>query len=290
MGLLSDTDETAKVLYYGHHGSGKTSNMAALAKLGKIWYIDAESGLKQRPLRALGIPTENIEVKRPRRYDEYEEVYWDLKEVLEKDKEPVIGLSLDSYTEFQAQMVGEARHRRVTKNIAKGKKDENIDPFFTDRDDYAKWTTQARDLTRMFRDLPIHVSMGALQRRDVSTGPLLLTPDLSEKFRNDLMGYVDMVCSTVIAESKYALDPEGIEYLGIFRNVKQFVGKDRFKCTPVVLSNPSMDRIVALLNDELDLKKDPAQKAYLKRMAEKGPQPNPPAAASNDEGVAADAD
>ena len=48
-------------LFYGDPGTGKTVDLASMARLGKITYIDAEKRLKAGVLRRLGIPVENID-------------------------------------------------------------------------------------------------------------------------------------------------------------------------------------------------------------------------------------
>lgn len=264
MGIKLDDETTfLNALYYGLPGSTKTTSMASLANVGPIVYVDFESGLKARALKNRGINTDNIIVERPQNYKQLEALYWDLKgQVEDGGPNAPIGVVFDSYTELQAMLVGEAVGNRVLKAEASGKTGEVADEFFTDRNDYGTWTAQARKLTRMFRDLPIHTAFGALLKTDVdaNSGVLTRVPQLTAAFRNDIMGYVDVICATVA-------NAEQDEYLGIFRTVRTYQGKDRLDFTPPVLATPTFDRLLALFNGELDLATDPAQVAYVTRVA-----------------------
>lgn len=273
MASLADQIDYLNALYIGPHGHGKTTAMARMAHLGKIVYVDYESGLKAGPLQRLGVPLEKIEVQRPKTYEQMEDLYWAVKGNLDDyepgDPERIVGMVFDSYTELQAMLVKASVMKRVNKELRKtetAQKDTLKDQFFTAQDDYGYWTNQARHLTRMFRDLECHIAFGTLQRRD-DDGHLV--PDLTEKIRNDIMGYVDMIAHMVITESPYVDNPDRIEYLGIMRGINQYSGKDRFGVTPVVLANPSFNRLVHLMNERLDLSTDPEQLAYDRRMAER---------------------
>src|SRR5690349_10249826 len=65
---LDDVVETTNTLLYGREGSGKTTAAARLANLfshlppgkGKILVINAEGGLKLRPLKNRGVDTSRI--------------------------------------------------------------------------------------------------------------------------------------------------------------------------------------------------------------------------------------
>lgn len=262
MGTKLD-DETVflNTLFYGQPGSGKTTAMAALANLGPIVYVDYESGLKARALKNRGIDTDNIVVERPQSYSQIEELYWTVKGQIEDESpEAPIGIVFDSYTEMQAMLVGEAVMNRVNKAEKSGATGEMADPFFTDRNDYGTWTAQARSLTRKFRDLPIHTAFGTLLKREVADDGVALVPQLTAAFRNDIMGFVDLICATINADGTY---------LGLFRPLRLYSGKDRLDFTPEVLANPHFDRLVNLFHGDLDLASDPAQLDYDKAAAAK---------------------
>lgn len=270
MTTLAEMQEYLKILYYGPAGTCKTTSLASLANLGRIVYFNAEGGLKATALRQFDIPLENIEVKNCNTYDEYEDEYWSIKGRLE-DGEPLIGVAFDSFTEIQAQLVDAAGQKRMVKEkkalTDKGKSPDTVDEWFTDRADYGEYTKQARKLIRMFRDLPCHVGVAALQKREVGDDGVTLVPQISPAFRADLVGYMDMVCCTIAAESDLVDDVDGIESLGIFRPVSFYRGKDRYRITPKVFARPTFDRLVSLLQGDLKLSEDTDQGIYNERMA-----------------------
>jgi hypothetical protein len=61
---------------------------------------------------------------------------------------------------------------------------------------------------------------------------------------NDIRGYVDIVVAT-----KVAVDGQ---YVGITKPRFGLMGKDRFGALPTTMVNPTMERIIAVINDELD--------------------------------------
>lgn len=267
-GSLFDQTDYAKVLFYGPQGTGKTTDLASLAHLGKTIVVNAEGGLKKKPLTQLGIPVQNIVPVKCADYNELDALYWQIKANLDDhepdDPERVAGLGFDSMTEITKILVGNAVERRVEKATKKNTAADSpiMDPFYTDRDDYGRMTQQARQLTRRFRDLDCHVAFTALEKRDSSSGELVLLPNLTPAFSSDLMGYVDMVIY------KAVVDVDGrSEFVGVTRPVGKYQGKDRYGVTPPVMAFPTMDRLIALINDKLDLSADSAQLAYAARMA-----------------------
>lgn len=262
---LADQTEYVKALLYGEQGTGKTTALASMARLGRVIYIDAESGLKSRPLRDLGVPVEDIEVYRPRAYDEYDKLYWDVKEELEDGlagklpagKKPIAGVVFDSFTEIQKSLIEQIVEKRVERKTKQGMES---DPFFTERDDYGRMTEQVRRLTRRFRDLPCHIGFGALQKREVESDGVVYLPALTPAFMTDLMGYVDIiVCHSVTHD--YGTP----EYVGVTKPIGKFRGKDRFNALPTTLANPTFDRLVELVNDDLDIATDDNQNEFLRR-------------------------
>lgn len=259
---LADQKEHVKALMYGEQGTGKTTALASMARLGRVAYIDAESGLKSRPLRNLGVPIANIEPHHPRSYDEIDALYWDLKDQLENANHtagPLVGIVFDSMTEIQKMLIEsvvEARGAKVSKSGME------IDPYSVLLDDYGKVTEMLRRMVRKFRDLPCHVGFGALQKREVDgkEGSIVYLPELMPKFANDLMGYVDVItCHATSA------DYGELEYLAVTKPLGKYRGKDRFGALPLTLANPTFDRIVGLVNDEIDIDKDEAQSTFLRR-------------------------
>lgn len=263
VGSLFDQEDYAKVLVYGPQGTGKTTDLAFLAHLGPLVYVNAEAGLKKLPLRKLGVPLTNIRPVKCKTYDELDALYWQLKLNLEDHEEGdprrITGLALDSYTELTQSLVENAVGERVARATKKGVTEGDlVDEFYTDRDQYGKMTSQMRALTRRFRDLPLHVGISALEKRVVDGDSVQMVPALTPAFTTSLLGYVDVVVYTTV------VDVGGRpEYLGVCRPVDKYLSaKDRFGVLPTVLAEPTMDRIIRLIHEDLDLDTDAAQNMY----------------------------
>lgn len=255
---LADQTDVVKVLYYGEQGTGKTLDLATLGLLGPVIFVNAEGGLKKRPLRTFGIPPENMWPEPATSYEQLEALYWNLRRDIEADKDGrPVGIVFDSLTEIITVLTEVQVMRRTQGAQMKADqlgivpKDIDVNPFKTHLDDYGVMTQQMRHLSRRFRDLPIHVGFSALSKRDVDvtageTGGDVVTyrPQLTPAFGNDIRGYVDIVVAT-----KVAVDGK---YVGITKPRFGLMGKDRFGALPTTMVNPTMERIIAVINDELD--------------------------------------
>lgn len=249
-GTLAEQQDFLKILYYGEPKSGKTTASAALAKLGRTIHIDAEAGLKGRPLVEHGIPIGNIEVHRGITVEELDALFWEVKGEIAAGDGPV-GLIWDSVSESSKKLLELTAAKGYAKAQALNKPREQYSTFV---EDYGSNTAEMRHLTRQFRDLECHVAFVALERRDVdeSDGTVKYGPDLTPRLAGDLLGYVDVICHTYTVET--AGEPE---YWGQFRNVGKYVGGDRFHALPPALINPSFDRVLAYISGDLDLDTDP---------------------------------
>lgn len=259
---LAEMPPYLRVLYYGTQKQGKSSAMAGAARLGRIIAIDFEGyGWLASPLRELGVPVENITVFKPRTFKEVEKVYWTVRGMLDEG-DNIQAVCIDHMTELESILVRDAANERLARKLVKGEKDsrlklapEEIDEYLTDISDYGKWTLQATKITRWFRDLPVHVAFGAHTRTEAGKK----VPDLAEKYRNILAGSVHMVCATHVQPS-----PDGISYVGTFRETNGWQGGDRLNVTKAMVVNPSFDRLILAGRGELDFNTDPAQLAFKK--------------------------
>lgn len=280
---MSERREVINTLYVGPQKHGKTSDMASLANLGPTAYILFDPGLKRKPLLDLGISVNNIEIFEPKGYDELEEVYWLLAADLTKDAHSWVGICVDSVSEMQSDYLEDSVVLRVEKEKKKSSQNiENLNPYWISRDDYGAWTMQARKLLTKFRDLPCHTAYSALEKREVTGHGAKLVPLVSPAFRSEFLGWPDVIAHKVMAENPLSPNPDGIEYLGIMRSVGMYCGGDRLHMTPKVMANPTMERLIGLLEGTLDLDNDPHQLAYLKRMAEKTGQAQPTISQTSD--------
>lgn len=261
---LSDTREPINILFYGDGGTGKTTDLAAMANLGKILIVNAESGVKASALRRNGIDVSNIEVfpgpGEEITFDALEGEWKRVREELNEDPEAYVGVAWDSVTEIYKALLDNEVAKAIKRAERKGVERE---PFFIAREDYGVMTEQVRSLVRKYRDLPCHFGVSALARREQDDdGSVTYQPAVTPALQNDLVGWMDIVCVTSVA----LVDGED-EFRGLFRPHSKFRGKDRLKIMPKWLVNPTFDRVAAYVEEELDSDSDPVMEAARERAA-----------------------
>jgi hypothetical protein len=262
---LSEEGEPINILWYGDGGSGKTTDLATMAKFGKVWIANAESGLKARALRSHGIPIENIEIfpdpeaGEEITFDGIEAEWLRIREALHEDPDAYVGVGWDSVTEIQQTLKDLEMVRGQTKAARRG---VERDPFTMDQDNWRTVNEQCRKLIRKFRDLPCHFGASALQRREQDNdGAVVYMPAVTPGLQNDLVGWVDVVChtETIVVDGEEA-------FVGLLRNLGKYRGKDRFRMTPRRLVDPTHERITAYINGELTLETDELMQDLKARM------------------------
>lgn len=247
-GLAEDTDYLS-VCYYGLEGSGKTTAVAAMAHLGNILLINAESGAKPRALRDRGIPVENIRVWPDQArgeafdYDGLEGLYHRLKSDLMRDPNSWVGVGADSITELVRMFINNERTVQYRRAVRRNKE---RDRWFTDRDDWNTVTTQVGELLRKFRYLPCHFAMSGLQRRDDSSG--LFGPSANPGVASDLPGFVDMLIHCDVQELR---DDGPDVFIGWSRTHDKYRAKDRYGVLPKALPDPHFHRLLSYVRGGL---------------------------------------
>lgn len=256
-----DTEEHLNVLYWGKEGSGKTIDIATATQLGRVLFINAEGGLKKRALQSHGVKTENLIVYprpgEPITYEGLLEVCFKIKSDLMDDPESWYLVAMDSITEIAQAFTDIASEDRMDKAQRRNAYwNPTIgDRMFTDLSDYGTSTKMVRKLIRMYRDLPVHFAMTALERRDVDedTSKVAYGPAVGPALQTALLGYVDVVlyCKAADEERPY------------FRAQSKKVGaaraKDRLGVLPKVLVDPTFPRLVAYNSGTLTEETDPVQ-------------------------------
>lgn len=235
---LDDVEEYVNAMYFGESGSGKTTAAAHMAKFGPVVYVNAEAGLKAKPLRRLGVPTANIRPYKVICYADLDKLYWQTKAQLEAEPGSVVGIVFDSTTEIQKTLIDSIVSERHAKRTKSGMED---DEFFTDRDEYGRMTEMMRRICRRFRDLPCHTAFVCLAKRDVDNDGVFYRPALTPAFAGDLMGYVDIAVYCGVGDGD---EDDRSRYTGITRPIGKFRGKDRYNAVPPVMANPTFDRLV----------------------------------------------
>jgi hypothetical protein len=253
---LNEQKTSVNILYYGEAKRGKTTALAGLARLGHVLYVDAESGLKSKPLAQHGIPVANIEPFRGVSFDKLYDLFLETLANLEKNQDYVAGVVLDSLTEIQKILLEQIANAEVNKAALAN---QIKDPYMYERSWWGKNTEQMRRLIRAYRDLPCHTGMSALQRRDQDDDlSVVYGPAVTPALQNDIVGYMDVVCYTTVV----ALN--GVDwFIGAFRPMGKYITGDRFNMLPRVLNNPSFDRVISYIEGELTEENDEQQVAYL---------------------------
>lgn len=273
---LADTDEYLNALYFGPGGAGKSTEVAHMAKLGRVIAVDCESGLKKRPLRKLGVPVDNIIPYSVGNFDEMNRLTTGLEAQLAKEAEQikagdldpadrVIGVIIDSMTELQKRFI----EAIVDARVAKQSRTMVVDPFEVDLKEQGKMTEMCRRVCRRLRDLPCHVAFVCLDRREVDTeaGGAYYRPALTPAFSQDLIGYVDVVLCVRQDEGEMS---DRSRFVASTQPTGRFRGKDRFGVLPSVFANPTFDRLVEYVEADGDVQDDPWQSAYNSRIATPG--------------------
>lgn len=258
---LTDEAEPVNLLLYGSGGTGKTTDLAAIASQGKVWMANAESGIKGRALKRVAeelgieIPLPNIEIfPDPNKGEELSidglEAEWRrIREALHEDPTAYVATQWDSITEIQQQLKDYEVKRSTDKARRRG---QERDPYIVDQDNWRTINEQCRSLIRKFRDLPCHFGATALERREQdSSSRVIYMPAVTPGLQNDLIGWFDVVGHTEtiwVGGDQY--------FLAQFVNQGLWQGKDRFKALPKKLVNPTHDRIIAYIDGDLTVDTD----------------------------------
>lgn len=254
---LSEQREFVKILYYGDPGTGKTTATASMAKEGPILFIAAEPGLKARPLVELGVPVQNISIHEAITFDALKDLFWEVKEMIEVGGEDApVAVIWDSISEAHKKLLEQTAFAGYEKAKNKGQDRERLSIFL---EDYGTNSSEMRFLMRRYMDLECHVAFVSLARQDKDKdGTVNYGADMTPKIAADLHGYVDIICHTETKTVPWSDEPQ---YWGIFRPVDAWQGKDRFHALPPRLIDPTLDRVVAYVNGDLDAESDPVMEA-----------------------------
>lgn len=275
-GSLDEAPEFLNLLLFGEPGSGKTTHLATMANMGRMFLLDVESGAKARALRKRGVNTSNITPVPITCYRDLDEFYWWLKAELDSDPDFCVGFGIDSISEIHDMLITEqtgVRHAKAVRKAGTGMEVED-DEFAVELSERGVVTEQLRRLSRRFRDLPCHTVWTALVKSDIDqqgSGGKVLRPALPPKFSSNLTGYVDVV--------GYCTRADGVDdesgFLGVFRETGMYRGKDRLGGVPAVLALPTFQRVHAITMGDMDPEQDEVHGRYLARVAARTPQPAP---------------
>lgn len=253
---LGDEDEYYRLVFFGDPGKGKTSHAAALAKLGRVIFINSERGLKARPLARLGVPIDNIE-PRPSKaerdagievtYKWLEALAYEVQDRLLAG-EGIVGVVWDT---------GNDMYQRMLMSIVDKNADGRDNEFAAEIGDYGDVSQAMRRMIRRYHSLDCHwiVTFHAVRTKD-EEGGLVVVPNLSDKLLVDMLGYVDAVIYCMAEDPDDSGDEE---FTGFCRPVGKFQAKDRYHVLPKRMAMPTADRVIAYLSEELTSTTDKVQ-------------------------------
>lgn len=265
---LSVAKEFTNILYFGNEGTGKTTDLASMAYGGRVLYINAEAGIKRRPMVAAGIPVDNIELwpdpesGEEITYDGMENVFIAVREEILDDPGSWYAVAMDSGTEIVRVLLEDIVDKRVAKAEKEAKQGKTVadvmrNKFWTDQGEWGEMSNQVRSLVRKFRDLPCHFGMACLMRRDKDDdGKVKYGPAVNPALQGDLAGWVDVLVRTEVEEVN-----GGDIYQGHFRPSGKYRGKDRFGLVPRLLIDPTFDRVQAYIEERLTTATDDVQRS-----------------------------
>lgn len=246
-GDLTDEEDFVKILYYGREGVGKTSASVAAANGGRILVVNAEAGLKKRPLKQLGINVNNVMTWPPQGKENaltadgllvlHERLLADLRD----DPTSWFAVVFDSISEIHQKLREQATDKRVRKVAGS-------DPDWVDRDDYGVMTAQMRKIVRRFRDLPCHVIFTALETDDEKQNTI--RPAITPALCTDVLGYVDVVARMGSATGDYRARTRASERIR---------AKDRFSSLPAIMLDPNFNRVRDYIVGDLEEADDEVQ-------------------------------
>lgn len=266
---LDDVPDHLRLVYWGPEGSGKTTAALAATTIGTVLVVNAEGGLKPKALRRQGIDTSRVKVWPPEgtriTHRSMDALYRRLKAELREDPKAYAAIVLDSISEINLVLTGSVSDDRIKKDMIT----DPFDKFFTDRSDYGTSGKMLRDLLRKFRDLPCHLIITALERRDEDedTKKVRYGPAVSPAVQQDLAGQMDVIL--------YCREAQGAApYRALTRGIAKYRTKDRFGTVPDLLAEPSFVRVLAYVEEDLDEATDDLQQALVPKKHKKTDEEN----------------
>jgi hypothetical protein len=269
---LEEQEDKVSALLYGREGSHKTTNTLEASKRGRVFVINAEAGVKRNALIQHGIKPGNVELwpDNPSQLtiERLEDKALELRDDLEKDGESWYAAVFDSFTEIANRLLEKEVQRAVEKAARLGKARDRWQIELGDRGVTA---TQLRTTLRLFRDLPVHLFITALERRDVDqkTSEVTYGPALSPAVAVDTMGLADLVL--YCRPEEIGGEIFSVAYSTAFELRR---AKDRFNVLPTKMVLPTATRLIDYVEGVLDKDSDPERKRAIAAMqAEAGTTP-----------------
>lgn len=260
-----------RATWFGDPGRRKTTQMMDMANHGPVVVFDPEKRLKRGVLKRNGINVENITpYDGPFEYRAVMDFLHALQTDVMADRRPLYGIALDAVTEAQRVFTMAVVDKNVAGAYAKGME---LNEWDIEGDDYTAVAEQMRRVFRAIRDIPVHMGLTALLRRDTDklTGQVRIGPSVSPSVQRDLQAAMDLVLYCNVEE--VAGYEEGS---ALTRAHDQYDCKDAFGVLPRKLIDPTFTRVKAYIDGELTSATDEVQQAAKARRTEGKPTETPP--------------
>ena len=230
-----------KILTYGDNGVGKTVFSASAEDCDvckDVLFVNVEGGTLSISDRT------ELNVWDVKKFSEMKEVL----DFLHEEEHTFKTVVIDSITELQLRGL-DVIVKDALAAPPRGKPRTDEDEIRIE--DYGKNTQQIRRVIRAFRDLPMHVILTAIavETKD-EEGVITVSPQMTEKVRNSVMGYMDIVAYMHVKKS----NQEGVEKLIrslIFQPYGKFKAKDRSGKMGDYLVEPTIQKMIDLARGKI---------------------------------------
>jgi hypothetical protein len=222
-----------KILAYGPPGVGKTHFAGSMQSRAKVLGLSAEKGLLSlQNLRNKDGSLMAVDYVHIEKYEDMEEAYAFLHHG--KGKGVYGAVFLDSITEIQ---------KSCKDYILERTKKEDMEMR-----DWGTLAMKIERLVRAFRDLPMHVTVTALEESEIdkSTGEIKVLPALQGSVQKLLPAYFDEVFYLYSKEVGDG-DDRRIRHHILTRNSGKYIGKDRSGKLPATMIDPDFGKVYDLI-------------------------------------------
>lgn len=236
---ISESKPFLNILIYGSSGVGKTRLAGSaddVPEMRKVLFIDVEGGT----LTLQNSPYNGVDIVRVKSWADMQRVYDDLY----RGTHGYTTVIIDSLTEIQKLSMD-----KIMRNLI-----EDNETRDADVPGIREWNInieQTRKFVRLFRDLPMHTIITALDKSEQNkrTGQIKRKPSLSGKVADEVAAFLDIVVYLYVKE----VGDENKRLLLTY-HTEDTVAKDRSGLLPPVIADPTMQIIynsIFVPNEEL---------------------------------------